>query len=297
MVTISDTDYEHWLTYGYVVVRVLDDDDVAAALDNLYRYMPSWEEYAAAPLRYRHLASGTVSHTFPFVGSALNRISVHPELRAFGERVLGTEEIMMNESQLIGKYAGGANFEQELHVDYGNTTLAYPKADDALIDLPIITYYTDVTLDLGPTYVVPRNHSGDGILLPRGRSRVDYPDLYEHEIPVTVPAGSSLIYSMRTWHRGSAMTATEGVRYSHHMGFRRTDSPWCGQFTFVHEGGRPEMDAFLQSATPRERELLGFPPVGHRYWDPMTIAGVSARYPKMDMRPYLEGRVRADVAS
>jgi hypothetical protein len=286
---ITDSDYQHWRDHGYVVVKVLEDTDVKAATANVHQYMPSWEEYTATPLRYPEAAKGTVNRTFPFTGTALNAVSVHAELLSFAERVLRSTRLMIDESQLIGKYAGGPDFDQSLHLDYTNTTLACPKRDDQIVDLPMITYYTDVTLELGPTYLVPQDLTRHLPLNPRRRDRERFPEMYESEIAITVPAGSTLVYSMRTWHRGSAMTAATGARYSHHMGFRRADVPWCGQFTFQHEGGRPEMDDFLEAASPRQRELVGFPPVGDPYWDAETIAGVAGRYPGMDMGPYREG--------
>jgi hypothetical protein len=61
---------------------------------------------------------------------------------------------------------------------------------------------------------------------------------------------------------------------------------WCGQVTFQHQGGTREMDNFIETATPEQRELVGFPPVGDPYWDEVTLAGVAARYPNMDISPY-----------
>ena len=106
---------------------------------------------------------------------------------------------------------GKADYDQELHSDYSNNTLVYPSAARTLIDIPMIVYYTDVTVDLGPTYVVSAELTRD--LPPTGRrfcSRADYPQFYAAEKPATMPAGSALIYSMTTLHRGSAMRASEG---------------------------------------------------------------------------------------
>ena len=93
---------------------------------------------------------------FPFVGTALNSVSTHPELLAFACRVIGYRQIMITHSVLVAKYAGARDYEQDLHVDYGNNSLVYPKPDTAIVDLPTITYYSDVTIDLGPTYLVPQ---------------------------------------------------------------------------------------------------------------------------------------------
>jgi ectoine hydroxylase-related dioxygenase (phytanoyl-CoA dioxygenase family) len=292
---ITERDYEHWRKHGYVVVRLLDDDTLKSVLDNVYDYFPSWDEYERRPERYAALlatSSGKLGPrmAFPFVGSALNSVGTHPELLAFARRVIGVDRIMITHSVLIGKYAGARDYDQDLHVDYGNNSLVYPKPDTAIVDLPSITYYSDVTIDLGPTHLVPQEFTRDMLLEPRHRSRANFPDLYEHEIPLTVEAGSTVIYSMNTFHRGSAMRANEGLRFSHHTGFKASGLTWCGQVTFQHQGGTPEMDHFLETATPEQRELVGFPPVGDPYWDAATVAGVASRYPNMDMEPYrIEG--------
>jgi hypothetical protein len=294
MTGISESDYEHWSEHGYVVVRLLDDDQLKAALDNIHEYMPSWEEYARRPRWFQETVGSKIPRpgwaaTFPYAGDGLNSSTIHPDYVAFAERALGTKRIMLSHGQLGGKYAQTRDFEQELHCDFGNNTLAFPKPDAEILDLPAIIYYTDVTVDLGPTYVVSQGFTRGDALSPRHRSREDYPELYHHELPVTVPAGSALIYSMNTFHRGSALRASEGLRFAQNVGLKRIDSPWCGQVTFQHEGGRPEMDHFLVHATPRQRELVGFPPVGDPYWDTVTLAGVERRYPGMDMTPYRAG--------
>jgi hypothetical protein len=46
------------------------------------------------------------------------------------------------------------------------------------------------------------------------------------------------------------------------------------------------MQAFVEKTSPRQREVLGFPPPGHEYWNAETIEAVRLRYPKMDMGPY-----------
>ena len=291
MTGISEEDYQHWRQHGYVIVRLLDDDEVRATVENIHEYMPPWEEYARHPRWYSESVASLTGRlrthaTFPFVGDALNASTLHPDLIAFAERVIGTDRLMLSHGQLGGKYAGTRDFEQQLHLDYGNNTLVCPKPDEEIIDLPAIIYYTDVTVDLSPTYVVSQEFTRNEPREPRHRSREDHPELYAHEFPVVVPAGSVLIYSMNTFHRGSALRATEGLRYAQNIGFKRVDTPWAGQVTFQHDGGSAEMNHFLENATPREREFVGFPAVGDPYWDKDTIANVGSRYPGMDMSPY-----------
>ena len=56
--------------------------------------------------------------------------------------------------------------------------------------------------------------------------------------------------------------------------------------TEVELGEKPEFKRFIEFSQPRQREVLGFPPPGHPYWNKETIAAVAMRYPKMDMKPY-----------
>ena len=97
-----------------------------------------------------------------------------------------------------------------------------------------------------------------------------------------------LLHSMSTFHRGSAFRTAAGARFSFHVVFRAKDSHWMGFSAWARSGAEPALQRFLERATPRQRELLGFPPPGHPYWNEETLAGVAARYPRMDMRPYRE---------
>ncbi len=38
-----------------------------------------------------------------------------------------------------------------------------------------------------------------------------------------------------------------------------------------------------------ERDLFGFPPPGHEYWNDQTLADGQAPYPGLDMTPYRKG--------
>lgn len=295
MAQVQQSDLDHWHEHGYVLVeRFLNPDEIETARRNLHQYLPDWDEYDARRPLYAalgsHAASGAmgwVRHEFPYTGDALNRIAVHPFLVEFAERLLGQRDIALSHGAIVGKYAGKGDYDQELHMDFSNNTLAYPVRRSEYSDIPMIVYYTDVEPDLGPTYVVSDQLTRD--LPPRGQRfypRAEFPELYESEQPATVPAGSALIYSMRTLHRGSAMRASTGVRFSQFVAFHASGPRWLGSASFQGAGGSAEMDHFLTVASPRERELVGFPAPGDLYWDAESRAGVAARYPQMDMTPY-----------
>jgi ectoine hydroxylase-related dioxygenase (phytanoyl-CoA dioxygenase family) len=292
---IAQSDIDHWRQHGYVIIEeFMMPDEVAGARENLARYLPSWGEYMTRAPMFSDLhgtsarsTQGWVRYEFPYVGDALNKVAVHPFLVAFAERLVGHDNIALSHGAVVGKYAGKGDYDQDLHPDYTNNTLAFPRDGVEAIDIPMIVYHTDVTIDLGPTYVVSseltRHLVTDGR---RFHPRAEFPELYAAERPATVPAGSVLIYNMRTFHRGSAMSASEGLRYSQFTAFHTAGSPWLGSTSFQSAGGQPEMDRFLTTASPRERQLVGFPAPADAYWNEETRTGVAARYPGMDMSPY-----------
>jgi ectoine hydroxylase-related dioxygenase (phytanoyl-CoA dioxygenase family) len=293
--SIDQADVDHWHKHGYVIIEeFLRPDELKAAQQNLYQYLPSWHEYKERAPLFRNMqggsslsAPGWVRYEFPYIGDALNRVALHPFLVGFVERLVGHHNLLASHGAIVGKYAGRADYDQELHEDYTNNTLAFPGSGTEMVDVPMIVFYSDVTEDLGPTYIVSKKHTQH--LAPTGKrfySRKDYPDLYSHETPATLPAGSVLIYSMRAVHRGSAMRALEGARFSQFVAFHTAGYPWLGSHTFQGLGDRPEMHHLVTNASPRQRELLGFPAPGDPYWTDETLAGVAARYPEMDLNPY-----------
>lgn len=295
MKTIDDADIEHWHRHGYVIINeFLSTDELEGCRRNLHRYLPGWDEYVDRGPLYAELHGGStrgspgwVRYEFPYVDDALNAVTLHPYLVGFVERLVASSNIALSHGAIVGKYAGKADYDQELHADYTNNTLAYPASGVSAVDIPMIVYYTDVTVDLGPTYVVSAELTRG--LPPTGRrfySRDDYPDLYAAEKPALMPAGSALIYSMTTLHRGSSIRASEGTRFSQFIGYHTVGPAWLGSHSFQGAGGRPEMDRLVTIATPRQRQLLGFPAPGDPYWTAETRAGIAARYPQMDMSSY-----------
>jgi ectoine hydroxylase-related dioxygenase (phytanoyl-CoA dioxygenase family) len=251
-------------------------------------YFPSAEELAATPQRYGAIFEDPehLQVEFPFASDALNDATAHPELIAFVERVLGTRDVLLSQAAVWAKYAGTGDFDQGLHLDYQGNTLVVPRDDGAFRQVNMILYYSDVGADLGPTMVVSQERTADLPLWPTHRTRKKAPELYQHERPVLARAGDLLIFSMRTWHRASDVTAASGVRFSHHFVWRAAAHAFQGYQQWSSRGENPDLQNFIARATPRQREVLGFPPPGHEYWNEQTLAAVALRYPKMDLTPY-----------
>ncbi len=292
MARITDEHRNHYLEHGYVVVEgFLTAEDLADARRAIEERIPGFFAYAADP--------GNTPEPKPVEGAfdglpvaplgnePLDRVVFDPEIQAFVAQHIGHDDLLMEGGILQLKTSGDT--DQDLHWDFGNHTLAYPSSDPTYEQIPCIAYYTDVTVDTAPTYVVSRRHYSDEICWPSWKSREDRPDLYEHEQPVEAPAGSLLMYSVRTYHRGSAFRGP-GARAVQFFTYCSSRYPWLGITGHAGRAATPQMIDFLQRATVEARNAIGFPPPGHPYWTEETIDGVSARYPEMDMTPYTTSR-------
>jgi hypothetical protein len=292
-VRITTQQVEHYLAHGYVVVPgFLNADELSAAHANLLRYYPTADELAAAPERYGfvHDDPEHLQTEFPFTGHALNDVSTHPEISAFAEHVLGTDDLRLSQAAIWAKYAETAgDFEQGMHLDYQGNSLVVPRDDGDYRQVNAILYYSDVTDELGPTWVVSKQHTQSVPLWPTHRTRKRSPELYRHEKPVLANPGDLLLFGMRTWHRAGGITAGVGARFSHHLVYRSAAHDFQGYHLWSRLGENEDLQAFVARATPRQRELLGFPKPTDPYWTAETRAAVALRYPTMDMTPYAAG--------
>lgn len=292
---IHDKHLRSLLRHGYAVVpQFLTAAELARARKGMSSYFPSPEELAATPQRYAGLINEIdfLQREFPFTDDALCDIAVHPDILDFVERALGTTDIMLARGALWSKYAGYGDYDQPMHCDYQGNTLVYPREDGDYRMVNIILYYTDVTPKHGPTRVVSQELTRGGSLWPPFRSREEYPELYEKEKRVLVKAGGMLIFGMQTFHRGSAMTAPSGVRWTQHLVYRARRHQFCGYQAWPSFGEQHEMERFLTRASVRQRCVLGFPAPGNEYWTPQTLKGMAQRYPQMDLTPYRQAMIR-----
>ena len=284
---------EHYRRHGYVVVEnFLTPDELAAARSELTELLPGWVEFCDDPTHDKPKdwnaprAPGQGPLRFPYAGTALNAITLHPELRRFAADRIGHDDLFCEQSHLHVKCKGHhADRDQVMHCDFGNHTLAYPPLDPAYWQTAYLVYYTDVDADHAPTAVCSWEHYPERIRWPAHYTREERPDIYDNEVPVTVLAGSLLAYSMRTFHRGTPFRADVG-RIGQFITYAPAAWKWLGITGWSVEATRPEFRAWIEGATPDERTALGFPAPGHGYWTEETLEGVAARYPGMDMTPY-----------
>ena len=289
MPTVSQASLDHLVQHGYVLIPdFLSPQEVDAARSDMLRYFPAPRELELTPHRYGWIFDDPehLQIEFPFDADVVNYNSVHPDIIDLVERLLGTREILLSQSAIWAKYAGTGDFEQTMHLDFEGNTLVVPRDDGPFRQVNLILYYCDVSQKLGPTYLVPQELTADMGIWPPFRPKKKWPQLYAMEKPILAKAGSLLVFSMNTFHRAGPITAENGARFTQHLVYRSAQCPFNGYHQYSHFGEKPEMKRFIESATPRQREMLGFPPPGHPYWNDQTRAGVAQRFAGMDMKPY-----------
>ncbi len=286
IVPITQQHQDSLITRGYAIVpNFLAGSELSQARDNFLRYFPTADELQAQPERFGfiHEDPEHLQVEFPFAGEALNDVSTHPEIVSFVERLLGTEAVLLSQAAIWAKYAGTGDFDQGLHLDYQGNTLVVPREDGDYRQVNFILYYSDVTLEMGPTQVVSQEHTRDLPLWPTHRPRKKNPEIYKLEKPVLASAGDLLIFGMKTWHRASNITADEGARFSHHLVYRSAKQNFQGYHHWPRHGENELLQHFIARATPKQREVLGFPKMNDPYWTEQTRAAVTLRYPGIDL--------------
>ncbi len=217
---------------------------------------------------------------------ALNRVPVYPDLIDAAERFLQTKEIDCYKIELWAKYSGAIDYDQFHHRDYGNHTIVVPRADGLMPQMTCFILLSDVTELDGPTKAVPLEYTRD---IPIGQQAMKMGELFEHEVAVTGPAGSILIYKTDVFHRGSNFKGPGRSRFVMPVDFKARGWRWQGKLAWPDHANNPGWAEAMTWMTPRQRDLFGFPPVGDPYWNAQTLSDVQMRYPNMDLSPYAEG--------
>tara|TARA_E500000331_G_scaffold65726_1_gene60362 strand:- start:5468 stop:6361 length:894 start_codon:yes stop_codon:yes gene_type:complete len=290
---ITDEHEAHYRKHGFAIVEnFLTDEELASALSDFDQVVPGWVDYARDPsgpkpeFYNKPFPDQRGIPHFPYKGQSLNALSFHPELRRFSQLMCDGGEIYCEQSHLSYKASGQGNFDQAMHLDYGNHNLAYPPDRPEYWQTAFLYYFTDVTAECGPTAVCSKTHYPERILVPAGYTREQRPEIYDNEVKVTVPAGSLLIYSMRTFHRGTAITGDNHGRLGMFVTYAPREGRWMGIVGWPVSAGKREFRQWIEQATVDERTAIGFPEAGHDYWTDETLDGVSGRFPGMDMTPY-----------
>jgi hypothetical protein len=294
---------------GFAVLPgYLSPDDLGPALGELAAVFPTAAEFhddvdPARNERFRDEFGGIVD--FPFVSAELSLLSVHPRLVDLAQRLLGREDLRVYSIEAWAKYTGAADYDQSLHRDYLNHSLLVPAPDQPPAQVEMFVYLSDVPTELGPPSYVPVRHTRGLPALPNwypigpGVTDVEHPawvsdegspQLYDVEVSAAGPAGTVAAYGLETFHRGTALAAPRGARFTIHVNFRRADADWITRRSWTDSVSSDAWQAFVVRATPHQLRLFGFPPPGHPYWTAGTLDGLSRRYPGIDISPWDAGQ-------
>ncbi|WP_169437570.1 phytanoyl-CoA dioxygenase family protein [Longispora albida] len=291
-----------WLDQGFVVLPgLIPAEELQPALSELGLMFPSAEGFhdETDPRRERFLADEFDGiDAFPFASTELSLLAVHPRLIALAGALLGDDDVHIHTAEAWAKYTGACEYDQDMHRDYLNYTLAVPSSAPEYRQLEMFVYLADVTVELGAPRLVPRSVTegmpavpnwhlrpgldGEGRFLDTSGS----PHLYEAEVAATGPAGTVVAFEAGTFHRGTALTAPRGARYSMHLGYQRDGIRWGQRRGWASCSYEDNWTSFVERATPRQLQAFGFPPPGHPYWTPETLAGTALRYPGLDLTPW-----------
>ena len=273
---------------GYMTVEgFLSGDELAEAQEALWLHFPRPDEYFDNPEPHAHLVETqfTGNRRGPWAAWALNRLAFHPDLLDAAERFLGSSDLRLYKTELWAKYSGSVDYDQALHRDYGNHSLVVPKVGEPT-QMTSFLLLSDVTEQDGPTKVVSLEDGSRFEFVPR---KLAMGEGVEVEVPVIGPAGTLFSYRTDVLHRGSAITGERRARFTLLADYEVWGPRWTGKVSWADHALGPEWNEMMERATPREREVFGFPSIGDAYWDDQTLADVAARYPGMDMAPYTDG--------
>lgn len=294
-----------WRADGFVVLpRFLPASEMVPAMAELGMMFPSADGFhdRTDPRYCRYLGDEFAGiDAFPFASPELSLLAVHDRLAGLAETLLAGSDIRIYSAEAWAKYTGAADYDQVLHRDYLNHTVLVPTAAPAYQQLEMFVYLADVPDELGPPHFVSRartarpakpnwypradgSDGGDGFVSADGS-----PELYAAEVSATGPAGTVVAFGPDTFHRGTALTAPRGARYTLHLGYRPATAEWGHRYSWADRSHDPAWYPFVARASPRQLRLFGFPPSGHPFWTPETVSGMAQRYPGRDWSAWLEG--------
>ena len=310
---LTDNQISHWKEKGYVVVSGLIEPDIITACTD--KIQEVFQDKACQDFGSDGLCE------FPTC-SCLDEVTVHEVLIDAVSQLLDTPDILLTQSDAWCK-AGHANFggqqnnDQRFHMDYGNNTFLHPTPWHSPENVAAIVYLADTEETGGGTAVCPREGSDDPayqtpyINMPgqggfwefyNDRTsaeryfRENHPEvaefrqqLYNREIIPVYKPGDVLLYRYDVWHRGTPVN----------LGHKRSviNIAWKKRDSFWHLTWNPawskwnyygKTERVLMDMSPKQRSLVGVPKPGHQYWDEEKVTMFAARYPGMDVTPYLE---------
>ena len=226
---ISDAQKKQLDEEGYFIVEnVLSPDEIQLMRDEFERVHAEEKERGGHEV---HVEPGArrISNIFNKT-VAFDKLLNIPEVLAASSYVLG--EIKLHGANLRDPNKGYG--QQDLHVDVPK------KFDDDWWVVNSMIMLDDMTLDNGPTRIIPRSHTWAPINVPyvnigdwepvplsdedQARVPKDLGAPYPGEVLVVAPAGSAIICNSAMWHSGT-LKKGDAPRRMMHLTYTRRDLP------------------------------------------------------------------------
>ena len=255
---------------GFVVIpNFLSNEEVIAAREGIHSCVaPDYQGYVAAGRK--NTLSGT-RDMFPWNHSGLLQAIAHPNLIDAAEQIHGSANLRLSNAYVGVKYGGDGDnpnrpdkfHNYNWHIDYENNILSPKVTDPARFHrYPVFLYYfTDVTSETSPVRMMPTGGTP------------------EDGVDITGPAGTLAIYTQFTLHTATPFRDQASYRAAAWVQMAPADRMYDMPFFFGGSLCGEGMTRFISEASPRQLELLGFPPAGAPLWTPEFIAGMENRYP------------------
>lgn len=257
---LTEAVFDQFCEEGYVIIHhYLPEPQRAEMTAAVRRLLKPWDEIKHDPPPER-----TAHCFFPYPEQCLNRAIINWEAIRFAQKWLGTEHIHYRPGLALVRYPGFKGDSGVAHIDNGNNSLLPPtESDRSYGQLNFWFYLEDVAEDQAPTRFIA---TADGQDLSRAESMV-------------APGGSLVIFDNYNWHSASDYTRPDGQRYIWKFAYGRADHYWEGVEHYTQVGHNTNFREFIGPITARERELFRFPPAGHPYYTPQTLAALEEQYP------------------
>jgi ectoine hydroxylase-related dioxygenase (phytanoyl-CoA dioxygenase family) len=311
---LSSNQIQQWKEKGYIIVSNLIEPDL---LNKCVEFMN--RKYPNPDKACKDFGSDNGELEFPS-GNIIDWISIHKNIISGVKELLYTDNILLLQSDAWGK-AGYrkmgemSNQDQRMHMDYGNNTFLHPSNWNTPETVANIIYLSDTSDTGGGTSVVPRLGDKDPLYQPPyinmpGQNRYNFYNdrstaekymatvssemkrfrekLYQREIITTPKIGDVLFYRLDLWHRGTPVNVGK-VRNVINLLWRKKECFWINTW---NKGWTKRMylgiiEKLFSDMTPEQRSVLGIPKPGDKYWDKNKLQLLKARYPNIDIYPYL----------
>ena len=262
---LTDAHLEELEAKGYVIVPGFYTGEKLSEMRAAQRRsLPTWDEVKDDPPQGRAILTD-----FPPPEIALLRGIVDQRAWGFARKWLKTEHIHFRAGCMIARYpgfkGGGVGSDAAgLHIDNGNNSLLPPS--DTLREFGQLGFWVhleDVDEDQAPLRLLAKEHGRDTT----------------HYEPLICKGGTLCMFTNYTLHSASDYLREDGQRFTWGFGIGRADNYWEGFRHYTDKGKNPVFSQFIGTLTAKEREVFRFPPAGHPYYTPQTLAALEKQYP------------------